>query len=419
MPSMSSTRVGMAGLLLLIAASSSAQTGPACNGREVRFECSGSSCELVIEVIGKPGCRLRIDDAWLEAQGQSRITEDTALRVRVIGANLLKYGLRFETKEKVIDSYVDLEKLWQQMLTIVPLPRSRDVSAGTFVDAVKAWREALSNHDSAVSEFQTEFQGLYLTCGERERIRSEVERVKERLADLERVRLNAATLIVKAEEFAVYDATLVNHEATIARLRSFALRGTSAADGILQRIDFGEAGRIVVVSITMSELETGTDPGVTEVIEFFVHSALPVTFHAGYSYSTLDSFEFEKVATASGEDLFAQINEGRSSSGITAFLSYRLGGEQTPARRREIFLTIGTDFEAPGKRVLMGATTRIRKILLSAGVATAAVREANEEDKVAEVVDGVGDFLGTRELFTRIYTTRQWRPFIAVTFAPF
>jgi hypothetical protein len=203
------------------------------------------------------------------------------------------------------------------------------------------------------------------------------------------------------------------------RLKTFETRGKAAADGFVRRVTFGDAGRIVTVTITMSDLAAGVDAGVAEVVEFFVHSTLPVTFHAGYSYSSLDAFEFEPVAAAAGEDLFAQINEGKTTSGFTAFLSYRLGRVESSPVKYEVLLTLGTDFKEPGKRLFVGATTRVKKVLLSGGVATAAVREANEEDRVTDIVNGVGDFLGTRELFTRIHTTRQWRPFVAVSFAPF
>lgn len=233
-----------------------------------------------------------------------------------------------------------------------------------------------------VAGFVAGFKGLTLMCAERDAIRAESENVKERLADLELLRENAADLIAEPADFAVYDKTREMHEATVGRLRSFAIRGAAAADGVAQRVTSGGAGRIVTVTITMADLVTSTDPGVTEIVEFFVHSTLPVTFHAGYSFSALDSFEFERVAAAAGEDLFAQINEGKNTSGFTAFLSYRLGAADAP-RRREMFLTLGTDFAPPGKRLFIGATTKIKKILFTGGIATAAIREANEEDKVA------------------------------------
>ena len=418
---MSVFRVAVIVLVLFAATSVFAQgTAPAaCSGREVSFDCSKGACELVIEIVGTPGCRLRIDDAWLKTQNQPRITEETALRVRIVGANLLKYGLKFETKEKVVDSYVELEKLWRQVLTLAPSLRSRAAPPSEFVEAVKVWREELEKHDGEVAEFVAGFKGLTLACGERDAIKAESEKVKDRLAELELSRETAAKLIAKAEDFTVYDKTLEVHEATVGRLRSFAIRGAMAADGVTQRVTFGAAGRIVTFTVTMSDLITAKDPGVTEVVEFFVHSTLPVTFHAGYSYSTLNSFEFESVAAAAGEDLFAQINDETNTSGFTAFLSYRLGRAAATPGRRELFLTLGTDFKDPGKRIFIGATTRIKKVLLSGGIATAAVREANDEDKVTDVITDLGDILGTRELFTTIHTTRQWRPFVAITFAPF
>ena len=417
---MSAVRVAAVVFALLVPPTAAAQgtdAGP-CSGREVSFTCRNGACELVVEIVGKPGCRLRIDDGWLETQRQPRITEDTALRIRVVGANLLKYGLKIETREKVVDSYVDLEKLWREVLTLVPSIDTR-AAVREFVAAVREWRDELERHDAEVSAFAGGFKGLTVTCGERNAIRAEAEAVKGRLAELEGRRKTAFNLIAEAGDFAVYDRTLELHNATVGRLRSFAVRGAAAADGVTQRITFGAAGRIVTVTMTLADLVSGVDPGVTEVVEFFVHSTLPVTFHAGYSYSALDSFEFERVAAAPGVDLFAQINEGKNTSGFTAFLSYRLGGAQPAPGKRDYFLTLGTDFANPGKRLFIGATTRVKKLMLSAGIATASVRDARPADKVNDIIEGVGEVLGTRELFTRIQTTRQWRPFAAVTFAPF
>lgn len=95
-----------------------------------------------------------------------------------------------------------------------------------------------------------------------------------------------------------------------------------------------------------------------------------------------------------------------------------MGRVESPPLRSEILLTQGTDLNEPGKRLFIGATKRVKKVLVSGGIATAAIRQANEGDKITDIVNGVGDFLGPRELFRRIHTTRQWRRFIAVTFAP-
>jgi hypothetical protein len=400
-----------------------AQTGSAsCNAREVSLNCSSGACELVVEIVGKPGCRLRMDEAWLEAQDQPRITEDTSLRIRIVGANLLRYGLKFEIKEKVIESYVDLEKLWGEVLRFVPDARVSRAAGDPFIAAIAAWREALAQEESEIAAVVSAHRGLTLTCGEREMIGREADAVPARLKKLETLRQAASDLIRDSADldvFAVYDATLAMHEASAARMKAFENKARASADGFVRRITFGEAGRIVTVAITMVDLASGTESGVTEAVEFFVHSTLPVTFHAGYAYSALDAFEFETVAALAGEDLFAQINEGKNTSGFVAFLSYRLGGAEKKRWGSDWFATIGTDFNEPGKRLFLGASGRLKKVLISGGIATASIREADAEDRVTVLVDAVGGVLGTRELFTRIHTTRQWRPFFSLSFAPF
>jgi hypothetical protein len=401
-----------------------AQTDAAsCSAREVALNCSGGACELVVEIVGKPGCRLRMDEAWLEAQGQPRITEDTSLRIRIVGANLLRYGLKFETREKVVESYVDLEKLWREVLQFVPSARVAAArGTNTFIAAIDQWRRKLTTEENLLAEFVERFKRETVTCGDREEIAQKAESVPATLEDLEALRQAAADLLASTEDlgsFAVYDATVALHEATVNRIRAFHSRAHATAYGVVEPITFSGSGRIVTSTITMTELSSGRDAGVTEVVEFFVHSTLPVMFHAGYAYSALDAFEFEPVAALAGEDLFAQINEAKNTSGFAAFLSYRLGGGEKKRWGSDWFATIGTDFNEPGKRLFLGASGRLKKVLISGGIATASVREADADDRVTTVVDAVGGALGTRELFTRIHTTRQWRPFFSVSFAPF
>ena len=152
---MSSRHLGITLALLSLATSASAQqqvsivptTGDtraaeprdaiSCANRPVTLTCAGNACQLVLPIIGAPGCKLRIDDPWLRKVGQGRITEETSLRILVKDVNFLKYGLKFEQKEKVVESYVTLEKLWQQALSLMPEARAASRSLPSFPDAVK------------------------------------------------------------------------------------------------------------------------------------------------------------------------------------------------------------------------------------------------------------------------------------------
>lgn len=416
--------LGVLMLLMLFKGNAFAQTAEsaACNTREATLHCTGTACELVVEIVGKPGCRLRIDDAWLAVQKESRITEDTSLRVRVVGANLLRYGLKFETKEKVVEAYGNLEKLWREVLRFVPDESMTRAAGDPFIVAVARWRAALVKHESELASFTRAYKEATLTCTDRETIGNKGDTVPGRLQELESLRQAAASLIEGSTDlavFGVYDSTLALHEASVARIKAFETRARASAEGFVRPISFGDAGRIVTVTVTMTDLASGTDAGITETLEFFVHSTLPVTFHAGYTYSALDAFEFEPVTALAGQDLFAQINKGENTSGFVGFLSYRLGRAESRHLGTDWSATIGTDFKDPGKRLFLGLTGRVKKVLLSGGVATASVREADDSDKVSDIVNAAGSILGTRELFTRIRTTRQWRPFVAVSFAPF
>ena len=435
---MSSRHLGITLALLSLATSASAQqqvsvvptTGDtraavprdaiSCTNRPVTLTCAGNACQLVLPIIGAPGCKLRIDDPWLRKVGQGRITEETSLRILVKDVNFLKYGLKFEQKEKVVESYVTLEKLWQQALSLMPEARAASRSLPSFPDAVKKWRVRIESADSRLTSFVSQYTTATLTSQQQDEIWKEAESIDASdgpIATLESLRAEAWKALSASGDFAVFDATATLHDATIGRLRAFQGRARLVKNGFPRRITFGESGTIVTVTMTLSDLVAGTEAGLTETVEFFVHSTLPVTFHAGYSYSGIDDFEFQPVAATVGEDLFSQIKSDENTSSFTAFLSYRLGRTESTPLNSQVFATLGTDFKDPGKRLFFGASLRVKRVFVSGGVATASVKEG--EDRLTDAILAAGEVLGTRELFGQIVTTRQWRPYVSVSFAPF
>ena len=214
-------------------------------------------------------------------------------------------------------------------LSFLPEARAASRSLATFPEAVKKWREEIEAADSDLTRFVSQYTTVTLTAPQQTEIWQKAEDIGSpggEIASLESLRANAWKVLNASGDFAVFDATAALHDATVGRLRAFQGRARLVKDGFPRRITFGDAGRIVTVTINLTDLIAGAEAGLTETVEFFVHSTLPVTFHAGYSYSGLDDFEFEPVAATIGEDLFAQIRSNENTSGFTAFLSYRLGG---------------------------------------------------------------------------------------------
>lgn len=397
---------------------STSGSGDGCAARMPALTCTANACELRLPIVGVPGCKLRIDDAWLRKEKQGRITEETSLRVRIVGVNFLKYSPKFETKEKVVDSYVALEKLWQQALSLIqPRTGPGPESVTAFITRIKTWRDALQEEDAKLMQFVSGFTGVTLTTMQQDDIAARAQSVDKTVQRLEGLKMDAWQALSASADVAVFDSTVAMHDAVVSRMRAFQGRARLAKEGFPRRITFGDAGRIVTVTMTLNDVVSGTDAGLTEVVEFFVHSTLPVTFHAGYAYSGLDDFEFQPVAAAARGDLFSQIKNAENTSGFTAFLSYRIGRAETAPLRSQFFATLGTDFKDPGKRLFVGGSFRLKKVMISGGVATASVKEG--QNPIDDAILAAGELLGTRQLFTHIISTRQWRPYAAITFAPF
>ena len=59
----------------------------------------------------------------------------------------------------------------------------------------------------------------------------------------------------------------------------------------------------------------------------------------------------------------------------------------------------------------------MKRVFVSGGVATASVKEG--ADQLTDAILAAGELLGTRELFGHVVTTRQWKPYVSISFAPF
>lgn len=329
--------------------------------------------------------------------------------------------------------YVYLETLWKQILGLGRLTSGAMAAAAAaapdaskeqkFVDAINAWRDALNLENDptqdGLAKFISEFKTVTLTEGEQRRIADKAAGVGARLAELEQLRMKAKEAIARVEHFALYDATLATHNAVGEKFAVFSALAGQIASGFDKRITFGAAGRVVAVTITAKDKVTGQEQSQSIGVEFFVHSTLPVTFHAGYTVRAMEEVNFEEVAsslaTAGGAELFSKVQDSTVNGTFTAFMSYKLCDMNKV--RRCTHLTIGTDFKAVGERLYGGVSWPFGRAFVTIGVVSGETKEG--EGPVNDVLSAAGQAVGARELFTAISTKRSWGGFVGVSFAPF
>jgi hypothetical protein len=391
------------------------------------LKCSNGACRLEVAFPATPDtCTVRIDDAFISKQPDStRITEKTTFRIQPARVNLLRYAVAFETKETVIDSYVFLEKLWKQVLGLGQFPTPETAAAAgvspeqRFVNAINAWRAGLDKERAGVDGFVANSGSLTLTDPQVVAIGTEVGTLKGRRDDLNTLRDAAKAALARVEHFAIYDATLVTHQAVFDKLDGFEALGSLIVNGFDRKISFGAAGRVVAVTITATDRSSGQAQKQSIGVEFFVHSTLPVTFHAGYTIRGLKEQKFETVASslasAGGADLFAKVQDADANSTFTAFMSYRLC--DASRARRCAHLTIGTDFKDVGERLYGGVSWPFGRAFITVGAVSGETKEGT--GVVSDVLNAAGRATDARELFSAINTKRKWGGFIGISFAPF
>jgi hypothetical protein len=416
-------------LLLLGAAdfAAAADKPPVC---QQTFACAAGACRLEVQFPAADKCTVRIDDAFIRTAKATRITEETVLRIRVLHANLLRYKLTFDTKETVIETYVALEKLWKQILGLGTLvgatPGTLAATADkdreqAFVDAINEWRTQIDTKNGALSTFLNTLTPLILDAAAEAKIKTERDtNVPANVKALEDARTKARVAMWRSENFAIYDATLASHQATLDRYDSFLVLADQSLNGIDKRITFGQAGRVVAVTVTPTDRSTGKDATQVIGVEFLVHSTLPVTFHAGFSVRAIDEVKFQPVAsalaTAGGADLFTKVQDTTSNSTFTAFMSYRVCSANG-VNRGCPHLTIGTDFKDVGERLYGGVSWAIGRTFLTVGLVNGETVEGT--GAVTEILEAAGQVTGSRELFTAIGTKRKWGGFVGISFTPF
>ena len=114
------------------------------------------------------------------------------------------------------------------------------------------------------------------------------------------------------------------------------------------------------------------------------------------------------------DDLFTKVRDKNSTNALAAFLSF---GRTIRSGSFGYYATIGTDFDKPGTRLYTGGSIQFLKRMFVTLGATSTVNQTSIDSN--KLVEQVGNALKARELFTTVGSTRNWGPFVGISFGVF
>lgn len=398
------------------------------------FTCSTGDCRLDIkwpDAATAGTIRLPRDAA---DKTNTNITSATPLTINITNFNFLNYELKFDVQKKPVESYGYLENLWKQILGLgaAGLKGNVDPKIGTepdpFYVAMRKWRSKLRETDTVITDEAAPFTKPGLTDTEVAAVKVVRDAWVIKQSEIAQAQADAEATLDRdpnLEKIQFFEATQQLHNQVEQRLRAAIAAGNLTVSGLTKTFAGLASGNVVTITATPQE-KAGAS-GKPVVVQFFVNSELPVTYHVGLGYNRLGEVKFDKVKTVAGADLFTQVTDEKAAEDLVAFLSYQLGRPQLPPKKLgsttkrialPLFISLGTDVTKPGETFYVGGTVQVGRFFFTAGAISGKVAEG--ENKVIDtIVDTTGKELGTRELFTTIRNRREWKPAFAITFRPF
>ena len=349
-----------------------------------------------------------------------RIDERDNVAIALQHFNFVNFGAEYTIEKTVIEAYVTLNTLWSQALGLGRTFRAASPTApcpadATFEQCVVDWMWALVltnrslDHATGLNKNRVALDDAMIA-----NLTVEADGIRNLRAQL--LQLQAETLTRRPgsmQEIEWYKQVQASHDKLVSQIDAFAVLAELTRKGQIKNLDKQDAGTLVTVRITAKNAVG--NPASKVEIQYFVHSRYPVTFHAGYLYSSFKEVKFDQVRTIAGADLFAQVQQPSSVSTYGAFLSYQIVGRNTGRYSTGVLATLGTDFKDPGKRLFVGGSVRfLSRVFVGGGVVS-----ANSTEGVNPVVEQIGNQLGARELFSTLTTRRAWKPFFHVSFGVF
>jgi hypothetical protein len=353
-----------------------------------------------------------------------RIDERDRVAVKLTHFNFINFAAEYTIEKTVIEAYVTLNKLWSQALGLgLPFAAASVRDTGpcpedaTFEQCVVDWMWAQILTSRQLNVVTGSFKNRValdqsIIDGNIKPDSMTMETLRAQL-----VQIQSDTLTRKPtslQEIEWYTQVQTAHDRLVGQLDAYLRLAELTVSGQTKNIDKQAAGTLVTVKIVaMNAL--GNPAGKPVEIQYFVHSKYPVTFHAGYLYSSLKEVKFEQVRTTAGADLFQQVHKPENVNTYAAFLSYQLFSGNTGRYGTGVLATLGTDFKDPAKRLYIGGSVKfLSRVFAGVGVVSSDVSEG-----VNPVVEQIGSALGARDLFTAVTTRRDWKPYFHISFGVF
>lgn len=413
---------GVLALVLSAAAALAVQAEETCSQPPYSTSKAGPVVTIDVDWLKLVNCLNKEKGKALGNRITERINEDTLVDIHVTNFNFINYTISYGIDETVVESYVILEKLWSQLLGIPflggILPAEADAvptACSGYPRCAAQWALYLATTNIKLGEFVAESAGkTYVDDGGAsvQRHADELDQAKTNiLAALDAIMSKLDNQPSTVEQVAQFESVYAKQEKLFEKLGAYAAAAELVANGQVRHLGKKKAGTVVSVSLTPKN-QSQADGKPSAAAEYFVHSKLPVVFHAGYSYARFKEIRFETVRSLSQTDLFSEVKSNSEAVGaMAAFLS--LGRSFRNDERVGAFFSIGTDFSDPGNRLYLGGSVQLfKRMFLTWGHAS-----VKTEEGVKPVVERVGDTLQSRELFTAISTHRDWKTaFYSVSF---
>lgn len=359
-----------------------------------------------------------------------RIDEDSAVDLTVTNFNFVAFTTSFTVDETVVESYVTLEKLWAQLLGLPIFPGATlkpgggpapaaVMSCTTHDSCLANWALLIATTNIKLDEFRQEHaKSVALVPAQRTKVGANAIELEGLRGDI----MSALKRLVenfppeKLEHVTQFETVYSRQQALFDKISAYLSAAMRVANGGIYHIGKKKAGTIISVGVTAKDHTLAAQTPVADV-QYFVHSRIPLTFHTGYAYSSLNSVKFEPIRSLSQADLFAQVKSNENTSSMLALLSL---GQTDKADMFGVYASIGTDFSDPGDRIYVGGSVQVfKRLFLTFGVMSA-TEEVGENPVRDQLLDRAGTVLGVRELFGTIKTHRDWnQTFGAISFRVF
>jgi hypothetical protein len=321
----------------------------------------------------------------------TRITDRDRVEVCVEHLNFLRYTLKFDITEQQSEAYSYLTKLWASILldpagaafsAFGPPPPPGMVQRPAVVLALHELYKASRALDDKVGATAAKYTKTGLIKKEAETLDGErgtvdglLKTAREKFAAVDKVILDdvASFEAVHGPQKELFRATVEHYRGVEGRADVF-LRLSLKAIGIEVK-SIGKKKPGTKVTFTLAAVDQSGSSTPLDDVDYFVQSNMPLVAHGGLSFSGLRDVSFSKVRRATGfgeEDLFQQQSDD-TSTGFALFLGWQFYGQGDVATNQKegrigAAFSLGTDVNAPGKRVFAGPSLLLfNRLVISGG----------------------------------------------------